>query len=546
MTPDAGWGHGTSTLLGTEARFQAVTESIGDAVIVTDVRSEILFWNAGAETIFGYSEREALGSPLTMLMPERFRDAHHAGLARVLAGGETHVIGNTIRLAGLHRDGTEFPMELTLGQWSDDERTLFTGVVHDITERDASERYLAAQLAVTGALVEAASAEEAVPLLLPSLATAMGWQIAALWTVDEDGAHIRCEQYWRAEGVVAEAFEKRTREAVFSVGEGFPGHVWRAGEPLCVEDFGADERFPRAPLAASAGLRRAIGLPLLIGGETLAVIEFLTYEAGAPDAGLTAMMETLGRQLGLFFLRRRIEQSLAEARAELERSNADLEQFAYVASHDLSEPLRTVAGFVQLLGKRYEGQLDAQADEFIGYALDGVGRMRQLIDDLLLFSRAGAAELQPEPVPLGEAVDRVRSSLAANLEETGGRIEAGELPEVVADRTQVEQLLQNLISNGLKFHGEEPPRVGVSAVREGASWRVEVEDNGIGVDPQYADRIFKMFQRLHGRDAYAGTGIGLAVCKRIVERHGGRIWVESPPAGGTRFCFTLGDQEAAT
>lgn len=546
MTPDAGGAQGPSTLLATEARFQAVTESIGDAVIVTDVRSEILFWNAGAETIFGYPETEALGSPLTMLMPERFRDGHYAGLARVLAGGETHVIGNTVKLAGLHRNGTEFPMELTLGRWSDDERTLFTGVVHDITEREASERYLAAQLAVTGALVEASSAEEAVPLLLPSLATAMGWQIAALWTIDEDGAHIRCEQFWRAEGVVAEAFEKRTREAVFPFGEGFPGHVWRAGEPVCVDDFGVDDRFPRAPLAALAGLRRAIGLPLLVGGEPVAVIEFLTYEAGAPDAGLTAMMETLGRQLGLFFLRRRTEHSLGEARAELERSNADLEQFAYVASHDLSEPLRTVAGFVQLLGKRYEGQLDTQADEFIGYALDGVGRMRQLIDDLLLFSRAGATELRPEPVPLGEVVDRVRSSLAANLEESGGRIEAGELPEVVADRAQVEQLLQNLISNGLKFHGEEPPRVGVSAAREGASWRVEVEDNGIGVEPQYAERIFKMFQRLHGRDAYAGTGIGLAVCKRIVERHGGRIWVESPPAGGARFCFTLGDHEAAT
>lgn len=229
----------------------------------------------------------------------------------------------------------------------------------------------------------------------------------------------------------------------------------------------------------------------------------------------------------------------------LRRSNRDPQQFAYVASHDLSEPLRTVAGFVQLLGKRYEGQLDAQADEFIGYALDGVGRMRQLIDDLLLFSRAGATELQPEPVPFGEVVERVRSSLAANLEETGGRIEAGELPEVVADRAQVEQLLQNLISNGLKFRGEKTPRVSVSAAREDSSWRVEVEDNGIGVEPQYAERIFKMFQRLHGRDSYAGTGIGLAVCKRIVERHGGRIWVESPPAGGTRFCFTLADQETA-
>jgi PAS domain S-box-containing protein len=545
--PGPGWSPTAS-----ERRFQAVTESINDAVIVTDPRSAIMFWNAGAASIFGYSAEEALGQPLTMLMPERFREAHLRGMARVLGGGKPHVIGRTVRLAGLHKDGHEFPIELTLGRWADEDSQLFTGIVHDVSERERSERYLAAQLAMTGTLVEAETADDAVPRLLPALGSTMGWQIAVLWTRGEDDL-LRCEEFWHDAEVAAKQFEARTRAMEFRRGEGLPGLAWAEGKPVCILDYSRDERFPRAPLAAACGLHRAIAVPLEFGGDLRAVMEFLTYETGEPDAGLTDMMETLSRQLGLFFVRRGTERALAQARseleqraAELERSNADLEQFAYVASHDLSEPLRTVTGFIQLLAQRYEGKLGDDADEFIAYALSGVARMRQLIDDLLVFSRVGSAELRRAPVRLADVVARVRDNLSGGLEESRGRIVAGELPTVQGDATQLEQLMQNLVSNALKFHGDEPPVVELSAERLDGTWRVTVQDNGIGIDPQHAERIFKMFQRLHDRDSYGGTGIGLAVCKRIVERHGGEISVEPNPDGGSRFAFTILDASPAT
>ena len=243
---------------------------------------------------------------------------------------------------------------------------------------------------------------------------------------------------------------------------------------------------------------------------------------------------------------RAIADELAETNLELERratelarSNAELEQFAYVASHDLSEPLRMVTSYLQLLERRYDDALDQDAHEFIGYAVDGASRMRGLIDDLLLFSRAGRAERRSEPVDLAVTADVALRSLAAALEEAGGAVEVEDLPTVAGDPTQLSQLFQNLVANAIKFRGDQPPRVRISAQEEGPGWRVAIADNGIGIDPAHGERIFKMFQRLHTRDAYDGNGIGLALCRKIVERHGGRIWHEPEPGGGSRFVFTL-------
>ncbi|HEV2813478.1 MAG TPA: ATP-binding protein [Solirubrobacteraceae bacterium] len=241
-----------------------------------------------------------------------------------------------------------------------------------------------------------------------------------------------------------------------------------------------------------------------------------------------------------------LEQSrvrLEERAAELERSNADLEQFAYAASHDLSEPLRTVAGFSQLLGARYRGKLDEEADEMIRYMGDGVDRMQQLIDDLLLYSRVGRAPLHEERVDLGDALREARAWLGPAAEERGAEITADPLPEVLGEQGQLAQVFQNLLANAIKFTAPDvTPVVHVAASSSGGEWRIAVADNGIGVDPAQADAIFKMFGRLHPVEEYPGTGIGLALVKRIVERHGGRIWVESGPAGGSVFVFTLPDR----
>jgi PAS domain S-box-containing protein len=228
-----------------------------------------------------------------------------------------------------------------------------------------------------------------------------------------------------------------------------------------------------------------------------------------------------------------------EALAELERSNAELAQFAYVASHDLSEPLRMVSSYLQLLRRRYHGQIDEDADEFIDFAVDGAGRMRALIEDLLAYSRAGRGA-EPRPVDSAMVLADVLSSLAAVIADARARVHVQPLPIVMGDRVTLAQLLQNLIANALKFRRGPGASVWISAEPDGpGTWRFSVADDGIGIESRHRDRVFKMFQRLHGHESFDGTGIGLAICRKIVERQGGRIWIEDRDGGGTIFRFTL-------
>jgi signal transduction histidine kinase len=231
--------------------------------------------------------------------------------------------------------------------------------------------------------------------------------------------------------------------------------------------------------------------------------------------------------------------ALAAKEERLRRSNTELEQFAYVASHDLQEPLRMVGSYTQLLSRRYKGKLDADADEFIGFAVDGVTRMQRLINDLLQYSRVETKGREPEPTQSEPALEHALANLKMTIEDNQATVTHDPLPTVMADDRQLEQLFQNLVGNAIKFHGAEPPKVHVRAERSSGGWTFAVKDNGIGIEPQYFDRVFQVFQRLHTMKEYPGTGIGLAVCKKIVERHGGRIWVESEPGKGTSFLFTL-------
>ncbi|MCX7826218.1 MAG: GAF domain-containing protein [Verrucomicrobiae bacterium] len=238
--------------------------------------------------------------------------------------------------------------------------------------------------------------------------------------------------------------------------------------------------------------------------------------------------------------RREAERQLKEATLALERSNKELEQFAYVASHDLQEPLRMISSYVQLLAQRYRGKLDADADDYIHFAVDGAHRMQTLINDLLAYSRVGTRGKSFEPTDCGAVLDRALNNLQVAIEESGATVTHGPLPTVSGDATQLTQLFQNLIGNAVKFRRkEEAPRVHVAAEPRDGEWLFSVRDNGIGLDMRFAERIFMIFQRLHTRDEYPGTGIGLALCKKIVERHGGRIWVESEPGKGSTFYFTL-------
>ncbi|MDM8549062.1 ATP-binding protein [Desulfobacterales bacterium HSG2] len=241
--------------------------------------------------------------------------------------------------------------------------------------------------------------------------------------------------------------------------------------------------------------------------------------------------------------RKQAEEALRERTEELERSNRDLEQFAYVVSHDLTEPLRTVSSYVQLLERRYKGKLDADADDFIGFAVDGATRMHALIRDILAFSRVGTRGKPFEPVEAEHIFTEAMANLRVAVTESRAVVTHDALPSVFGDASQLTRVFQNLISNAMKFRGEEPPRIHITAERKGRKWLFSFRDNGIGIDPEHSDRIFVIFRRLHTRDKYPGTGIGLAICKKIVERHGGRLWVESREGAGSVFCFTLPVQE---
>ncbi|GIH92266.1 ATP-binding protein [Planobispora siamensis] len=243
---------------------------------------------------------------------------------------------------------------------------------------------------------------------------------------------------------------------------------------------------------------------------------------------------------------RRSRQLLDEQATELRRSNAELEQFAYVASHDLQEPLRKVASFTQMLEQRYGDRLDDRAKQYIGFSVDGAKRMQELINELLTFSRVGRITREPVTFDLGDAARAALRNLSVTIEESGAEIEIGDLPPVSGDRSQFVMLWQNLIGNAVKFrHPDRTPVVRVEAEREGTDWRITVTDNGIGIDARFAEKIFVIFQRLHTRDAYAGTGIGLAICRKIVEYHHGKIWLDTEHTGGSRFIITLPAVEEA-
>ncbi len=310
------------------------------------------------------------------------------------------------------------------------------------------------------------------------------------------------------------------------------------------EEFAKD--FPRGAPTFDPGFRSVILAPLRVRGRPIGMISFMSKDLDAHSDDHMWLADRIARQIAgaisnayLYAELTRTRDELDRRAEELARSNGELEQFAYVASHDLQEPLRMVASFLQLLEKRHGHKLDDDAREYIDFAVDGSTRMQTLINDLLEYSRVGTQGKPLVPVDVSDVVEQALSNLSHAVAETQAKITCDEMPKVTGDDVQLVQLFQNLIGNALKFSEKEKPKVHIAAERHGAFWRIRVEDNGIGVEARHLDRIFEIFQRLHTRSEYPGTGIGLAICKKIVERHEGEISVESEPDEGSTFYFTL-------
>lgn len=475
-----------------EERFRLAIESAPNAVIMVNQKGEIVLANPKTEIYFGYSREELIGQSVDMLVPERFRDKHLGYRSGFYGQPIPRPMGAGRELYGLRKDGSEFPVEIGLAPIKTMSDVMVLATVVDITERKHAENLLL-------------ESETRYHHVLDSMME--GCQI-----IDFDW------QYVYVNEVVAQQGRYQKEELLgHSMMEMYPGI--ENTDLFIVLRRCMEEREP-----------------------TRMENEF-TFPNGSP--GWFELSIQPARE-GIFILstditeRKQAEAAFKHTLDDLKRSNAELEQFAYVASHDLQEPLRMVSSYLQLLSRRYQEKLDSDADDFINFAVDGARRMQRLIEDLLSFSRIGTRGQPFEAVDANITLDKALANLALTIGETSAHIECASLPVVRADPGQLVQLFQNLIGNGIKFcKAGEQPYIEISAVQHGKEWRFTVQDNGIGIDPQFADRIFVIFQRLHPRTDYPGTGIGLAICKKIVERHGGRIWVKSEPGAGAAFYFTL-------
>jgi PAS domain S-box-containing protein len=444
-----------------------------------------------------------VGQQVKNIIPEGFAERLVSDGMRSAAEARTQQIDAGIELSGRRRDGSQFPIDIRLSPLEDAEGILVTAAIRDISVRKRTEG--AVRQSEEHFRLIVSNVKDYAILMLDPEGFVVSWN---------DGAE-KINGY-RAEEIIGQHFSRfYTAEDISS------------GKPA----FELEQ-------AAQDGRSEVEGWRIRKDGS-----RFLA------NVVITALRDEKGRLRGFGKIARDIterqksEEQLMKTVGELRRSNDDLQQFAYVSSHDLQEPLRMVSSFTQLLAKRYKGRLDSDADEFIAFAVDGCNRMQGLIQDLLSYSRAGTNGKALREISSEDALKMALTDLRGAVEQSGAVVTYDSLPAITIDETQLTQIFQNLVGNGIKYRRAESPEVHVSASKNGHEWIFSVRDNGLGIDSQYFDRIFILFQRLHGREEFEGTGIGLAICKKILERLGGRIWVESQPEKGSTFYFALPETE---
>ena len=514
-----------SALSESQQRMASILESAMDAVIAVDEKQRVVLFNAAAEKMFGCPPGEAIGCSIERFIPERFRATHSRHIREFGETGVTNrAMGKLGAIWGVRSDGEEFPIEASISQVQAGGKKLFTVILRDITERNRAEEALAGQAVELSRqadeLLRSREALEAQTLMLRSVLDSIEEGLVA---TDDQGKFI----LWNpaAEKIVGMGPAEMSPEQ------------WNTHYGVYLPDTVTP--FPPEQNPLLRAMRGEMGSAEMFlknrhldGGVRIEINGSpLKDKDGKVRGGVVAFRDITERK--------RSEQERERYVRELQRSNAELEQFAYVASHDLQEPLRMVASYTEILGERYRGKLDANADRYIGYAVDGAQRMQRLIRDLLAYARVSSQAKPLAPTDSGEALAAVLRGMQTAISGSHAQIVYPDLPLIMADQGQLEQVFQNLINNAIKFRGQREPRIEISAQLKGDDWTFSVKDNGIGMDLENAGRIFEMFQRLHSREEYEGTGIGLAIAKRIVERHGGKIWCESAPDMGATFYFTM-------
>jgi PAS domain S-box-containing protein len=468
-------------------------ESSNDAILTKSLDGIIESWNKGAEQIYGYLAEEIIGKPISILELDSLK-GETKQLIKKIERGEKINHYETLRLK---KDGTILNISISLSPVFDSSGKLMaiSTIARDISESKKAEEALRLLNLYNRSLIEAS--------LDPLVTIGYDGKITDVNTFTQ-----LVTGYSRDELIGTDFTDYFTEPEKAKKGY---QEVFREG---LVSDYALEIRHKSGKIT-----------PVLYNASVYKdeSDEIIGVFAAARD--ITELKKS--------------EESLKLKIEELARSNAELEQFAYISSHDLQEPLRMISSYLQLLQRRYQGQIDEKADKYIYFAVDGAARMQTLINDLLEFSRVATRAEEPKPTNSEFVLNQTLSNLELYIKQNNASVTHDLLPEVMADSSQLGQVFQNLIANGIKFHGEKAPEIHISAERKANEWLFSVKDNGIGIDPQYSEKIFEVFKRLHKKEEYPGTGIGLAICKKIIERHGGHIWVKSELGKGSTFYFTL-------
>jgi PAS domain S-box-containing protein len=534
-----------------EEGYRAMFENAGVGITRVDLNGVLVDVNQKFCDMLGYTREELFGMALSNVThPDDYGQG--AGFRSQLTQGTARSATGEKRF--LRKDGEIIWARRTMSIVRDDadKPQYVISIVEDITERKQVEQRQAIEHAITLSLADARSIAKALPRVIQIMCDSLGYAYGARWVFDSKEGVLRSIESWCAADPAVEEFRRTSTSRVETHGKpgGLNRKVWATIAPAWIADVAQEATLARREAALQAGLHSAFGFPILVGGEFYGVMEFFGREVRPRDERVLEIARTVSNQIGQFIGRKQAEAALRKAHddlmhkaEELARSNDELQQFAYVASHDLQEPLRMISSYTQLIDRRYGDRLDSDAKEFMEFIVDGATRMKQLIEDLLAYSRIGTRGKEFQPTDCDAALRKALTNLRAAIEQSGAVITSDPLPTVDADDTQLAQLLQNLIGNAIKFRGADAPSIHVSVEEQDKAWRFGVKDNGIGIDPQYFERIFMMFQRLHSKADYPGTGIGLAICKKVIDRHGGRIWVESQAGRGSTFYFTLPKKE---